>query len=437
MIRVLANFFTNLCNRFLPNAFIFSVVLTLLVFFLGMAVEGKTFFQMSDYWGGSIWKLLTFSMQMVLILVTGHTLAQTHFVGGILRWIASFAKNKYHAIIIVTVVATLASWLNWGFGLIVGGLLAVELAKKVKDVSFPLLVASAYSGFLVWHGGLSGSIPLKLASPTGFLGKILDGKAIATTETIFSPMSLTISALMLITLPALNILMHPKAAQPEVSFDGELDEEVLDDGVNTPAKKLEHSRILNYLLVTLCLTYLSRYFYKGGGLGLNIVIMIFLTLGLFFHGHLSNFLKAFSNAVKSSSGIILQFPLYAGIMGMMSKSGLAETMSEFFMNISTQKTLPFFTYISAGIVNFFVPSGGGQWAVQGPIIVPAAKMLGVSIEKASMAIAWGDAWTNMVQPFWALPLLSIAGLKLKDIMGYCVMVFLWAGLVTSICLFIF
>ena len=132
-------------------------------------------------------------------------------------------------------------------------------------------------------------------------------------------------------------------------------------------------------------------------------------------------------AVDTSSGIILQFPLYAGLMGMMVDSGLAISMSQWFVEISTKQSFPVITFLSAGIVNFFVPSGGGQWAVQAPIVVPAANQLGVPISQAAMAVAWGDAWTNMIQPFWALPLLALSGLKLRQIMGYCIVILIWSG----------
>lgn len=435
MISTLAAFFTNLCARFLPSAFVFSVILTFVVFVLGIATQGKTPLEMTNYWGSSVWKLLQFSMQMVLILLSGHVLAQTKMVSKFLKSLASKCETPTRALVLVTVVATIASWLNWGFGLIVGGILAVEVAKKVKDVSFPLLVASAYSGFVVWHGGVSGSIPLKLASASGFMSSIMGGETISTSQTIFGPMNIVLSLVMLITLPLLNVLMHPKEVE-QVSFNSQIAQQQ-EDIAHTPARRVEHSRAVAYLLAALMGTYLIKYFMSGGGLSLNIVILVFLFLGIVLHGNLSTFKNSFEEATKNASGIILQFPLYAGIMGMMSGSGLASSLSSFFVSVANETTLPLFTYISAGIVNFFVPSGGGQWAVQGPIMVSAAKSLGVSISKVSMALAWGDAWTNMVQPFWALPLLSIAGLGLRHIMGYCVIIFIWVGIVSSIIISIF
>lgn len=435
MIRLLASFFTQICHRYLPSAFIFSIVLTFVVFFLGIATQGRSMIEMTQFWGNGVWKLLAFSMQMVLILISGNILANTKFIKNLLTRSASKISTPSSAIIVVTLISTIASWLNWGFGLIVGAVFAVELFKKVKGVSFPLLIASAYSGFIVWHGGLSGSIPLKLATAEGFMSQFLDGKIIPTQETIFSTFNISLSLFFLITLPIVNVLMHPH--EPEFATISEDVDIQVNETIDTPAKKLEHGITLKILFSILLSVYLLNHFYHGGDLNLNVTVAIFLLFATVFSKNLAELQTNFDRATQSSSGIILQFPLYAGIMGMMSDSGLANALCDFFVNIASDKTLPLYTYLSAGLVNFFVPSGGGQWAVQGPIMIKAANQLGVSIPKVSMALAWGDAWSNMLQPFWALPLLSIAKLNLQQIMGYCVVVFLWVGLTTSLFLFIF
>ncbi|MEE2862128.1 MAG: TIGR00366 family protein, partial [Pseudomonadota bacterium] len=113
------------------------------------------------------------------------------------------------------------------------------------------------------------------------------------------------------------------------------------------------------------------------------------------------------------------------------QSGLAASLSEWFVSISTAQTLPFWSFIAAGIVNIFVPSGGGQWAVQAPVMLPAAQALGADLPRVAMAVAWGDAWTNLLQPFWALPMLGIAGLQAKDIMGFCVINLVVVGTVVG------
>lgn len=438
MIKALAGSFSKIVRRWLPDAFLFAVILTFVVFIFGIVFKGQSPIEMVNFWGQGFWKLLAFAMQMVLVLVTGHTLAKTRVVESVLAAIAGLASKPSQAIVVTTVVALIACWINWGFGLIVGALLARQMAKKIKGIHYGLLVASAYSGFLIWHAGLSGSIPLKIAQVSkNFMSAITGGEIIPVTETIFAWQNLLICVILILTLPIINMMMAPDADEI-VEIDPALLEETRAQETKTkgttPAEKIENSMIISLLLGLFGFAYIVYYFITGGKLGLNSVNMIFLFAGIVLHGTPANFLKAANEAIKNTGGIVLQFPLYAGIMGMMVHSGLAASISQWFVQVSTPMTFPFFTFLSAGIVNFFVPSGGGQWAVQGPIIMPAAKALGVPLAKAAMSIAWGDAWTNMIQPFWALPLLGIAGLGIRDIMGYCVVALLWGGFVISLAL---
>lgn len=441
MIRGISGFFTRVVRKWLPDAFLFATILTFAVFIFGMIFQGQSPVSMVKYWGTGFWKLLAFAMQMVLVLVTGHTLAKTKLVESILKAIAGTAKTPGQSIIVTTFVALIACWINWGFGLIVGALLAREMAKKIKGIHYGLLVASAYTGFLIWHAGLSASIPLKVADMSkGFMSKITGDTVIPVSETIFSWQNLLIIAILLVSLPIINKMMMPKP-EDVVEIDPSLLEDTSADSATivakadrTPAERMENSVLVSMLLGVLGFGYIVYYFVNGGSLGLNSVNMIFLFAGIVLHKTPANYLRAVNEAIRNTGGIVLQFPLYAGIMGMMVGSGLAGSISQWFVEISTPTTFPFFTFLSAGIVNFFVPSGGGQWAVQGPIVMPAAQALGVPLGKAAMAIAWGDAWTNMVQPFWALPLLGIAGLGIRDIMGYCVVALLWGGLVISMVL---
>lgn len=390
---------------------------------------------MVQHWGGGFWGLLTFSMQMVLVLVTGHVLASSNVFKKGLGALASLAKSPGQAIIIVTVVSMIASLINWGFGLVIGALFAKELAKKVKNVDYRLLIASAYSGFIVWHGGISGSIPLTIATEGHFSQDLIG--IISTDQTIFAGFNLFIILILFLVLPVVNRLMMPSKDQTvtvdPVLLENDAQAAALEQGALTPAEKLENSRIVSLLTGIFGLVFLFYYFATNGfKLNLDIVNFIFLFLGILFHGTPKRFLDAAVNAVKGASGIIIQFPFYAGIMGMMTASGLAAVMSEGFVSISNEFTFPFFAFLSAGLVNIFVPSGGGQWAVQAPVMLEAAQTLGVSIPKTAMAVAWGDAWTNLIQPFWALPALAIAGLKAKDIMGYCVLILIVSGIVISV-----
>ncbi|MCT8137460.1 short-chain fatty acid transporter [Anaerobacillus sp. CMMVII] len=428
--------FTNkIMQRYLPDPFLFVIILTLVVFGLGVVLTNSSPKDMVVFWGDGFWNLLAFAMQMVLILVTGYVLASSPLFKKLLYNLAKLAKTPGSAIILVTIVSLFASWINWGFGLVIGALFAKELARQVAKVDYRLLIASAYSGFIVWHGGLAGSVPLTIATPGHFSEDLIG--IIPTSDTIFSSFNLFIVAVLFITLPILNrLMMNNKDA---VYVDKKLLEDNEDVSQNeqaevvTPATRLENSMILSFVTGTLGIAYIIYFVSQNGfSLNLNIVNFIFLFLGILFHKTPRNFLNSVSNAVRNAGGIIIQFPFYAGIMGMMVASGLAGLMSEWFVSISTVTTFPFFTFISAGIVNFFVPSGGGQWAVQAPIMLAAGNDLGVSAAKTAMAVAWGDAWTNMIQPFWALPALAIAGLKAKDIMGFCIIVLFVSGIIISL-----
>ncbi len=448
MLKKVSNFFVGVVEKFLPDAFIFSVVLTVISFVMAMIFTHQSFLDVVGHWAGGFWKLLAFSMQMALVLVLGSAFASSKPVKKILKKIAKVAKTPTQAIMTVSIVSGICCWLNWGFGLIVGALLAKELARNVKGVDYRLLIASAYSGFVVWHNGVSGSIPLQVASDAEQLSKFSGGlitELIPITDTIFSPANLIMCAAVILTLPILNSMMHPDPDKTITVDPKLLEEEDIDDievKNVTPADKLENSVFITGFIVITGIIYLVRYFMENGfDLNLNIVNFIFLIVGMLCHKTPIRYVKAIGEAVKGSGGILLQFPFYAGIMGIMTGANaeemtLAGVISNGFVSISTPKTFPLFTYWAAGLVNFFVPSGGGQWAVQGPIMLPSAVKLGVSPALTCTAIAMGDAWTNMIQPFWALPALGLAGLGAKDIMGYCIIVLLWVGFIMGATLLI-
>ena len=448
-VQKISQFFVILLQRYLPDPFIFVIVFTFVVFLFVMPSTGQGPMEVVNAWAGSFWNLLAFSMQASMVVVTGHAMASAPAFKRKLAMLAGIASTPGQAIILVTVISAMASWVNWGFGLVVGAILAREIAARVKGVDYRLLIAAAYSGFLTWHGGLSGSIPLFLAGGLN-ISEVTNGAVtspIPTSDTIFSAMNLAILAILLLTIPLLNRLMHP-APQDVITIDvALLEESSVEESKNredmSPAERLENSRVLSLLLGLMGYTYILYYFITNGfALTLNIVNFTFLFSAILLHGTPKSLLKSVSQGASNCSGILLQFPFYAGIMGMVTATGdsgvsLAAVISQSFVSISNETTFPVFTFLSAGLLNFFVPSGGGQWAVQAPIMMPAGAALGVDATKTAMAIAWGDSWTNMVQPFWALPALAIAGLGAKDVMGYCLMALVASGVIISGCLLIF
>ncbi|HLR12740.1 MAG TPA: TIGR00366 family protein [Burkholderiaceae bacterium] len=432
MFRMLTRGSVRLVERYLPDPYIFVLLLTIIAAIAAMAVEQTGPVDLMRMWGDGFWGLLTFAMQMLLVLLTGHMLASTPLVKGLLARLAGTANSAGGAIILVTVVSLIASWINWGFGLVVGALFAKEIARQVR-VDYKLLVASAYSGFLIWHGGLAGSVPLTIATEGHFAQD--DMGIIGTGDTIFAFFNLALVVVLFVVVPLVNRLMLPPENE-SVYVDPKLLEEPEADPtltVDRPADRLENSKVIAWIVGFAGLAYLFDYYLiKQGTLNLNVVNFTFLMLAVVLHGTPRRFLISLSEAIKGGGGIVIQFPFYAGIMAIMIQSGLAATLSEWLVSFATETTLPFWTFLSAGIVNMFVPSGGGQWAVQSPVVISAVQALDADMARAAMAVAWGDAWTNMLQPFWALPVLAIAGLKAKDIMGYCLIQLIISGVIISI-----
>ncbi|KQL56370.1 MULTISPECIES: short-chain fatty acid transporter [Bacillaceae] len=442
MFGVVIRFFDRIVQRYLPDAFIFALLLTIVVFVLGLGLTSSGPMDMIQYWGGGFWDLLAFTMQMTLIVVTGYILASTNVMSTLMKRLALLAHTPGQAVVLVTVVASLACLLNYGFGLVVGALFAKHVVRRVPTVDYRLLIAAAYSGFLVWHGGLSASIPLTIASEDHFLVESLG--IIPVTQTLLSPYNIFIVATLIATLPIINYfslksIKHKTYIDP-LFLETELKNElaVTKDKAATPAERLENSHILSFVIGGAGMLFVVFHFATNGlDLNINIVNFTILFLGILFHRTPKRLLQSVNEGVKNAGGIIIQFPFYAGIMGMMVASGLSDTIALWFVQISTETTLPFLTFISAGLINMFIPSGGGQWAVQGPIMIPAAIELGADTARVAMAVAWGDAWTNMIQPFWALPVLAIAGLKVRDIMGFCLILLIWSFVPISIGLLFF
>lgn len=410
-------------ERWMPDPLLFAFILTILASLAAIFLMGNSPIALLTYWGDSLWGLLAFSMQMVLIVVSGFVLSTTPLFARLLTRFASLASTPAKAILLVTLGALIASWLNWGLGLIVGAILARRIAARVPTVDYRLLVASAYSGWIVFHGGVSGSIPLLIATPDHFLADSIG--VIPASQTIFTPFNLFIVLSLFVVVPLINLLMMRGIDEPVHVDPEKLREEEhfkVESANETLADKLENSWFLSMLIGGAALLYAVYSIATGqGGLNINNVNLIFLAAGIVLHGTPRRFLAALNEGIKHVGAIVIQFPFYAGIMGIMSMSGLSAALSQFFIQVSTAETLPIWSFLSAGLLNIFIPSGGGQWAVQGPIMMEAALQIGADVPRVAMAVAWGDAWTNLIQPFWAIPILAIAGLKARDIMGFCLM----------------
>ncbi len=459
MISALGERLSRWSERYVPDPFVLVLVLTLITavvaLFFGAAFQAQTvdgvevaaasypqrLTALGSMWFSEFYNvgLMRFALQMVIVLVTGHALAMAAPVRRGIRKMALWAGSPGAAVVLVALVACTASLLQWGLGAIAGAFMAREVgrvfAEKGIPVHYPLLGAAGYAGFLVWHGGMSGTAPLAVAQSEHDLVDVLG--QVPVSETLFSSLNLVVTGSLLVIIPLLFWLLMPK--DPEkmraIPQDQLLDDEdaielpKLSEKVHPIIRVLEDSRLLNMIIGVAMLGVCAMYFYEYGSDGwhLDSLNLVFLTLGILAHPSPRSYANAIIDGVKGAGAIVLQFPFYFGILGILRESGLIGQISEMFLAVSTETTYPLFTFLSAGVVNFFVPSGGGQWAVQGPIMVEAIDDLGVSAERVIMALSYGDAWTNMLQPFWALPLLGIMGLKARDIIGYTGFVFLVVG----------
>lgn len=440
MIRRLGAFFTRLSNVLMPHPFVFALLLTLVTFVLGLAWAGASVPSLLDAWYGGFWSrpLLEFAFQMALILITGHALASTAPVKRLLDRLHTRVHGTRSAVVVTSLVAMAAALVNWGLGLIVGALLAREIGREARRrgtrIHYPLVVAAGYTGLLVWHGGLSGSAPLRVATAGHSLEAAIG--VIPISRTLFSPMNLAVTAFFLVAVPLFLALMAPRSGEETeaVPVTGE-SPRTPPAGPRSPAIRLEESRLLVWIVVAGGLGFLIPRLLRQGlaAVDLNSMNFTFLLAGLLLHGTPRRYAESVDEAVRGAGGILLQFPFYFGIMGMMQGSGLVQNFAEVFVHaartlgaagVPVGPAQSILTFLSAAVVNLFVPSGGGQWAVQGPIAVEAAHRLGTDLPTTVMALAYGDELTNMLQPFWALPLLALTGLQARQIVGYTALLML-------------
>ncbi len=386
--------------------------------------------QLLGFYQKGFWELLAFAMQMMLILVFGNVLALTPLFQKFLNILLLKINSNNSAIFITALFSIVFCYLNWGLGLVLSALLAREIGlrfqKNNMKLNYALLVAAAYSGMMVWHGGLSASAPLKVAESGHFLMDKIG--VIPVSETIFSSMNISLFFMVLIIIPLIFYFLARRNTNKNSN----------DFKIPRNEFKKDTAKDRQYIGVVLGGMLIVGTFASGiSNLSINQVNMILFGLALVLYPNLKQLSTALESSIGISTGIMIQFPLYAGIMGLMKYSGLVLLFTNSIIELSSAQTFPFYSFLSAAVVNFFVPSGGGQWAVQGPILIDAAHSLGVSIPKTIMALAYGDQLTNMIQPFWAIPLLSITGIKAKEILPYTFRIMLVGAVIFLLVLYLF
>jgi len=435
-------------ERWMPSPFLFAIILSYVVFVAGVVVEGAGPTDMVTYWYEGFWAFLTFAMQMVLILMTGFVIAYHPRVNAGLRKLTKLPSSGAQAVVMVGVFSMAIAWIHWGFSLILGAIFAREMGKtaaeKDIDVHYPLLCVAGYMGLgLTWHWGLSGSAPLLIGTAENeFIQQGVLDSVVPATQTIFSGYALALTVLSIVYASLVLYLLSPTGDRAEsiheyvsesdlrsasaTAADGgaaEADVGAASDASSVaPAERIDNSRVLGGLIALTGVAYVAYLFATQGldALGLNVVNFGFLFIGLLVYTRPTVYRERFGEAATAAAGIVLLFPFFAGIQGMMNGSGLSATLAESILAVSTEATFPVVAWVVGSIVNLFVPSGGGEWIVLGPSVVSAAQDLGVPVGKATIAYAVGDAHTNLLNPFWAIPLLAITGIKAREMFGYAI-----------------
>ncbi|TBW26785.1 short-chain fatty acid transporter [Gramella sp. KN1008] len=432
-------------KKLIPSPFTLAVLLSFLTILIAFIFtgdkSGTSVLNILSYWQEGMWNppLLVFAVQMMLILVLGHVLVLSRPVAWLTRKLTNIVNGNTSAVITVSVSTMLVAFFNWGLGLIFGAIMARKVGEAARDrnfeINYPLVGAAGYVGLMVWHGGISGSAPLK-ASESGHLSSLFSEgvratvlnslpDTVPTSTTIFAGWNLLLFIILLILVPGLLWLISRKTATSRIDLprDKQPGKNILIEG----AERMDHSiwlkAIFGMLLMAAFFASYSGDLLKGN-LTPNMLNFFMLALCILLHSSFVSFLNALDEAIGGAAAILIQFPLYFGIMGIMKETGLVGDIAQFFSSMATDVSLPVFTFFSAALVNIFVPSGGGQWAIQGPIVLESALNLGVPLNKAIMAFAYGDQITNMLQPFWALPLLAITRLKAREILPYTLLIML-------------
>jgi short-chain fatty acids transporter len=437
---------TDWSERWLPDAFIFALLATVLVIVAALAATPAGPLEVVDAWGRGFWELIPFTLQMALIIITGHVLATSPPIGRVIRFLASLPRSPRGAVALVTFVTLAASWFNWGFSLVFGAVLAIEVARRVEGVDYRALAASSVLGLgSIWAQGLSGSAALQMATPGALQPQIRDivahgglvpGGIIPFRHTIFLWQSLLSVAVEIVVVTFVMWLAAPPAARARTARalgidlgDGRSDEDaVAPVRILPPGQRLEHSPVLTWLVVALGGTYLVRYFIQASeplnAINLNIINLSFLMLGFVLHGTPARLMRAVQNATPAVWGVILQFPFYAGIAGIITATHLSEQVANLFVRVSTPPTFPALVAIYSAVLGVFVPSGGSKWVIEAPYVMEAAHTLKVHLGWVVAAYDLGEALANLVQPFWMLPVLGLFKLGARDVMGYTIVVFL-------------
>ncbi|MBL9042534.1 MAG: short-chain fatty acid transporter [Myxococcales bacterium] len=432
--------FTSWLEQYLPDAFLFALLATVLSLLLGSLWARAEWGPMLDGWGKGFFSLLGFTLQMALIIILGHVVASADAVARLLGWLGGLCRTARGAVAQVALLAMLSSWLNWGFSLVFSAMLARAVARRFAErgqkVDYRALAAASFLGLgSIWAQGLSGSAALQMATP-GALPPGLHGHGIPLSQTIFLWQSLLSVVIEVLVVTLLMWLIAPSEATAVTAADLGCS---LDPPTSTnppasepplplrPGERPEHSPWLSAAFVLLALGFLWRSLRQAPSVleavNLNTINLFLLALGTALHRTPARLQRAFAAATPAVWGVILQFPFYGGIAGILASSGLNARIADLFVGAASQATLPPLVAAYSALLGVLVPSGGSKWLIEAPYVLAAAERLHVHAGWMVAVYDLGEALANLIQPFWMLPVLGLLGLKARDVMRYTILVF--------------
>ena len=440
--------FNSRVAYFVPHSFLFAILLTFLAYFLGILVTYQGPFDMVRFWVSGVWNLLSFSMQMVLLVAAGFSVASAPLSQKGLRLLAGIPATPRGAVMFLTAFAALCSLLHWGLGIIAGAFLAREMGRRIPRVDYPLLVASAFIGMCAGNLGIFSSDPLVIRKAAPFLEKAMGlAPNSETTWTLAALVGFLVGVAAVMGVLGLICPEDGEATPPESELLERFEREDRAEEVSITAEReihqrgklsfgmwLEHSRWPVWLISIMGFSYIVFWFYgRGFILNLNILTLALFTLALSFHDTPMHFLRSLESSARAAHGIIVQFPFYAGTQGMLASSGLATLATGWVFSVATLAAYPTLLYLHAVLLNLFAPTSGSAWEIQGPLAVKAAQSLEMSLPRAMQAFSAGETVGNVIHPFWTIPLMGICGLSVRDIMGYCLIAFILLSAIWIVC----
>jgi short-chain fatty acids transporter len=430
--------FTEWSLNWIPDSMVFVLILTLIVFFMALGLTSHGPWQLADDYAKGFWLLLSFAMQMALLMITGFVIADSKPVKAGISKLINIPKSPKTTLALFMAVVGIVSWMHWGVGLMLAIVMGREIAARKQGLGlhYPLIAAACYSVNTIMANGPSQAAPLMLATPGHFLEKMTG--IIPISQTSFAHFQLLYVLIMFLTIPVVFMLIHPrkedaKEIDPALAAEILTVEQEVESKVTRPAERWERSRFLQTLVALFILAWVGKFFMeKGiGKLDLNTLNYAFIGLSLLLHGSPRSFVNSVRKGVATTYGVIIQFPMYAGIFGMISSSGLAHVITNWFVSISSQGSYAWVIFLYTGIMDFFVPSAGSKFVIEAPYIIPAAQQLGVPVPQIIIAYCAGAQWVNNLQPFWALPVLAAFKLRFQDIMPFTFVIWLWVGIVSA------